>query len=96
MSAFLIADVVSVDDPAGYDPYKPMVPPTLEAFDAAYLARSGPVTVLEGDWRSTRLVVVSFDSADAATQWWASPQYAQAKKLRQETTRTNMVVVEGV
>jgi uncharacterized protein (DUF1330 family) len=96
MSALLIVDVVSREDPAGYERYKPLVPPTLHAFGAAYLARSGPVTVLEGECQPRRLVVVRFDDAETAKRWWTSPQYAQAKRLRQEATRTNMIVVEGV
>jgi uncharacterized protein (DUF1330 family) len=92
---YLIADVVAVDDADAYEAYKPLVPPTLEAFGARYLARSGAVTLLEGDWRPSRVVVVRFDSASRAKEWWSSPIYAEAKRARHRAASTNMIVVEG-
>ena len=65
-------------------------------YGGVYLARSGPVTVLEGDWHPSRLVVVRFDRLERATEWWASWQYTGPKQLRQQATKTNMIVVEGV
>ena len=96
MVAYLIADVVNIRDDAAYDRYKPLVPPTLATFGARYLARSGTVQVLEGDWHPSRVVIVRFDSLERASDWWGSPQYANAKRLRQEASATNMIVVEGV
>ncbi len=96
MAAYLIADVLRVDDPALYDRYKPLVPPTLQAYGGAYLARSGPVTVLEGTWNPERLVIVRFDSVQQAVAWWASEEYRDAKRRRQQATVTNLIVAEGV
>ena len=95
MPAYLIADVVTVHDADAYDRYRPLVPPTLERFGGHYLTRGGAVTVLEGDWHPSRIVIVRFDSARTATDWWRSPVYAEAKPLRQEAALTNMIVVEG-
>lgn len=35
-------------------------------------------------------------SAEQARRWWESPEYAEAKRLRQETSTTDMIVVEGL
>lgn len=96
MPAYLIADVVVLHDPHSYERYKPLVPPTLEEFGGRYLARSGAVVALEGDWHPSRVVIVRFDSLQRATDWWRSPVYADARRLRQEAATTNMIVVEGV
>jgi len=96
MAAYLIADVTRVDDLALYDRYKPLVPPTLQAYGGTYLARSGPVTVLEGGWNPERIVIVRFDSVHQGVAWWTSEEYRDAKRLRQEATVTNLIVVEGV
>ncbi len=96
MAAYLVADVTRVDDPALYDRYKPLVPPTLRAYGGTYLARSGPVTFLEGTWNPERIVIVRFDDVQQAMAWWASEEYRDAKCLRQEATATNLIVVEGV
>lgn len=96
MSGYLIADVVSVNDPALYDRYKPLVPQSMRAFGGSYLARSGEVTVLEGAWSPKRLVVVRFPSAARAVEWWSSGTYHEARDMRQAATETNMIVVDGV
>jgi uncharacterized protein (DUF1330 family) len=41
-------------------------------------------------------VIVEFSSTSQAKAWWGSPQYAEAKALRQATARTEMIVAEGL
>ena len=43
-----------------------------------------------------RLVILEFANADDARAWWASPEYAEAKALRQSCAETEMVLAEGV
>lgn len=95
MSGYLIADVTAVKDPGLYGRYQTLVPPSLDAFNGSYLARGGDVTVLEGGWRPGRLVIVRFSSAARAVQWWESDLYADARRMRQAATQTNMIVVAG-
>jgi uncharacterized protein (DUF1330 family) len=96
MSAYLIVDVTRIADPDAYRRYTPLVPPTLDRYGGEYLARGGAVTVLEGEWSPSRVVVVRFDSVEAATRWWASAEYAQPKQLRHQAAATNMIVVDGI
>ena len=51
---------------------------------------------LEGDWQPSRVVVVEFESIAAARKWWESEDYAELKAIRQATTGTAMIVVQGV
>lgn len=95
MSAYLIADIARVLDEGLYGRYKDQVSPGLVAAGGRYLARGGAIDVLEGDWRPNRLILVRFDSAQAARRWWASKEYAALKDLRQAATQTHMVVVDG-
>jgi len=96
MSAYLIADIARVLDERAYGQYKSTVSKGLAAAGGRYLARGGTIDVLEGDWRPNRLVLVRFDSAQAAREWWASEEYAALKELRQAATQTNMLIVEGL
>ena len=57
--------------------------------------RGATTTTLEGDWTPGRFVMLEFPSADAARAWWGSPEYAEAKKLRQSAATTQMLLVEG-
>ena len=95
MAAYVIAHV-DVKDPVRYEDYKKMVLPTITAYGGRFLARGGTVESLEGDWRPTRLVIVEFPSAERARAWWASPDYAEAKALRQATSEGSLVILQGV
>ncbi|MDP9372674.1 MAG: DUF1330 domain-containing protein [Chloroflexota bacterium] len=95
MVAYVIADV-EVTDPVAYEDYKQMVPATLAAYGGKFVARGGQVEVLEGAWQPKRVVVIEFESVERAKAWWASPEYREAKELRQRTSVGSLIVVEGV
>ena len=95
MSAYIIAEV-EVIDPEKFEKYRKLVPPTLEAFGGRYVVRGGATASLEGGWQPKRLVVIEFDDADRAKAWHGSEIYAPAKALREASTNTRMIVVEGV
>ena len=95
MPAYVIA-TVDVKDPARYADYRKMVLPTITAYGGRFLARGGKVDVLEGAWQPARLVIVEFPSVERAKAWWSSPEYADAKALRQATSEGTLVVIEGV
>jgi uncharacterized protein (DUF1330 family) len=96
LSAYLIVDVAEVLDENAYASYRDQVAPGLERAGGRYLVRGGETHVLEGSWRPNRLVVVEFPDADGARAWWQSAAYADLKGLRGRTTRTHMVLVEGL
>jgi uncharacterized protein (DUF1330 family) len=95
MAAYIVVQV-DVKDPVRYDEYRKMVKPTLDAFGGRFLVRGGEVENLEGGWKPARLVIIEFDSAAQARSWWDSEEYGPAKALRQDTTHTEMILVEGV
>jgi uncharacterized protein (DUF1330 family) len=95
VAAYVIANV-DVRDPVRYEDYRRMVAPTIAAYGGRFIARGGAITVLEGDWRPTRLVIVEFPSAERAQAWWNSPEYAPAKALRQATSEGTLLILEGV
>jgi uncharacterized protein (DUF1330 family) len=95
MAAYIVVEV-EVHDRERYEDYKRLVQPTLDAYGGRFVVRGGAAETLEGDWSPGRLVIVEFPSAEQARQWWASPEYAPAKALRQATARTQMILVEGV
>ena len=95
MSAYVIANV-TVKDPVRYEDYRRLVSPTLARFGGRFIARGGQVEVLEGEWHGTRLVLLEFPSMDAARNWWSSPEYAEAKLIRQATSEGTLLILEGV
>jgi uncharacterized protein (DUF1330 family) len=95
MAAYIVVQV-DVKDPARYADYRTMVPPTLAKYGGRFIVRGGKTETLEGDWSPKRFVVVEFPSLEQAKAWWASPEYAEAKALRQATSETQMIVAEGI
>ncbi len=95
MPAYVIVEV-EVTDPAGYEDYKKMVPPSLAAYGGKFAVRGGACETLEGSWQPKRVVVLEFPSVARARQWWTSEEYSAAKALRQRTATTQMIVVEGI
>jgi len=94
MKAYVIVDI-EVTDPPAYENYRKLAPATIAAYGGTYLARGGATTLLEGGWQPKRLVILEFPSAERASEWWHSPEYAEPKRLRQLSTHTNMVLIEG-
>lgn len=95
MSALIIVDI-EVLDPVPYEDYKRLASASIAAHGGRYLVRGGASEVLDGEWTPRRLVVLQFDSVEKAKAWRASPEYAEAKKVRERCARSNMIVVEGV
>jgi uncharacterized protein (DUF1330 family) len=95
MSAYVIVDI-TIHDPERYERYKLLAPPSITAYGGRYVARGGATDVKEGDWRPSRLVLLEFPDAAQAAAWWASPEYAPAKALRQSCASTKLVITEGI
>lgn len=95
MAGYIVVDITAVHDPDTYAEYRASVSPQLEAAGGEYLVRGGNIHVLEGEWAPGRLVIVRFKSVEEARRWWEAPEYARLKRLRQRSTHTNMILVEG-
>ena len=95
MAAYLIVDI-TVRDEKRYADYRARVTEQIQQYGGEYLVRGGRLERLEGDWQPSRVVVVKFESMAAAKKWWESEDYAELKAIRQATTDTKMVVVDGV
>ena len=95
MYAYLIS-TIEITDPAGYEEYRKLVAPALQQFGGKFLARGGKIDYLEGQWKPKRVVVVEFESMEKARAFSDSSDYAKAKAIRQRTSISSVLVVEGV
>ena len=94
MAAYVIADV-QLHDPEAFKPYSERVPDVIARHGGSYLVRGGEVEVKEGDWHPKRIVVLRFEDMDAARRWYESPEYAELIALRQQSSTTNLLIVDG-
>jgi uncharacterized protein (DUF1330 family) len=96
MPAYVITDLVVVRDAERYGRYRPLGAASLEKYGGRYLARGGAVETLEGDWPATRVGILEFDSMAAARAWYDSPEYTEARRLREGAVEVRFLLVEGV
>jgi uncharacterized protein (DUF1330 family) len=92
---YVIAEV-EVTDPATMQKYGEKVTETLAPFNHHYLARSSKIQGLEGEAPKGGIVVIAFDSAEKAREWYDSPAYAAIRPIRQSAARSRIFIVEGV
>ena len=95
MVAYVINDM-EVTDGELLEEYKKLSPPTVARYGGRFLARGGHCETLEGSWAPKRLVILEFPSVEQAQAWVNSPEYAPARRLRQQASRSNIVILEGV
>jgi uncharacterized protein (DUF1330 family) len=95
MAAYVVTEI-DVHDTARYEDYKKLSSASIQAHGGRFIVRGGKVDTLEGTWQPKRFVIVEFPTVEQAKKWWASAEYAEGKKLRQETATSKMIVVEGV
>jgi uncharacterized protein (DUF1330 family) len=93
--AYVIA-MVDIKDPVRYESYRAMVLPTITAYGGRFIARGGHTDVLEGAWAPRRVVIIEFPTLARAKEWWSSPEYAEARAIRQATSEGTLIVIEGV
>src|SRR6201984_3662604 len=95
MPAYIIVEI-EILDPAGYEEYKKLAGATVEKYGGKYVVRGGRTEVLEGNWKTKRIVVLEFESVQRAKEWLNSAEYREPRKMRHRTAKTNMLVVDGV
>lgn len=96
MSKGYIIAQAAVADAVQYEGYKRLAQIAVEKYGGRYVVRGGATHLLEGDWHPPRLVILEFESVDAAKRFYGSPEYQAAKRARQGAASMNMLVVEGI
>lgn len=95
MRAYVIVEI-SIHDPELYEEYKKLTPGSIAEYGGKFVIRGGRTVSMEGDWKPQRIVVAEFPSVERAEEWWHSDGYERAKKIRQASADTKMIIVEGV
>lgn len=95
VKAYVIAET-EILDPALGKQYRDLAQKSITRYGGRYVVRGGAVEAVEGGWQPKLLVVVEFPSLARAREWYGSPEYAEALKLRQTALRRRLIFVEGV
>jgi uncharacterized protein (DUF1330 family) len=91
---YVIAEV-DVTDPSTMQKYVERVPETLAPFHHSYLVLDGKPVSLEGE-PPKGIVVIAFESAEKAHEWYDSPAYDAIKPIRQSAAKSRIFIVRGI
>jgi uncharacterized protein (DUF1330 family) len=58
--------------------------------------RGGKIQTIEGDWKPKQVVIVEFPTMQRALEWYHSPEYAEALKVREKALIRDLIFVDGV
>lgn len=95
MLAYVVGDIAIRDEERIAD-YRPMVTASLERHGGRYLVRGAAPDALEASgWAPERLVVIEFDSLEAARGWYDSADYREARQVRKGAATVSLVLAPG-
>jgi uncharacterized protein (DUF1330 family) len=94
MTAHVISEV-EPRDAARFERYRALAPATIERYGGRYIVRGGAAELVEGGPAPKTLVIVEFPSMARARDWYGSPEYAEALKVRAGALERRLVFVEG-
>lgn len=72
------------------------MPERLAPFNHQYMVRSSKIQTLEGEPPKAGIVVIAFDSAEKAREWYHSTAYAAIRPISQSAAKSRIFIVEGV
>ena len=94
MSAYIIAQV-NINDPEQYKKYTAVTPGIIKKYGGRFVVRGSEVNTLEGGHKEDRWVVLEFEDEEAAKSFYFSPEYTEAKEVRQGASEAKFVLLKG-
>jgi uncharacterized protein (DUF1330 family) len=91
---YIIAQV-DVTNPQQYAEYTKLTPGLIEKAGGRFVARGGRMATLEGPAAKGRVVIIEFPSFERAQEFYNSPDYVAARKIRAGAATAQFVLVEG-
>lgn len=96
MPAYLIVTATIQDRERFISGYARIAAELLERFGGSYVVRAPGAQLLEGDFGDGGSVVISqWPDREAALRFWNSPEYAEAKALREGIAECQVVLIEA-
>jgi uncharacterized protein (DUF1330 family) len=92
MAAYIVSQM---RNSSAYDAYRTAVTELNRKHGARILTRRGTAKCLEGDWQADSMVIIEFESLEAAQRFYDSQEYEEVKKLRQDAPPITIVIIDG-
>ena len=95
MSAYVIVQI-NITNEEKYKEYLNRVTNIVEKFNGKYIVRAGKYKVMLGQWNYKRNVIVKFPDYETAINWYNSEEYSPIKKIREDNSEGNFIIIEGI
>ncbi len=95
MSAYVVVQADMKPGP-GLDAYRQHAGAAIVKYGGRFLVRGKDKLLVEGDLaRPGKVIVIEFDSGEAARRWYESPEYAEALKLKDSAMVRELFIVDA-
>ena len=95
MTAYALAHLYNPKPHPEVVDYLDRIQDTLDPFEGRFLVHGPQITVAEGEWPGT-LVIIEFPDAERAMAWYTSPAYQEILPLRTRNIDGVAILAEGV
>jgi len=95
MPAYLLVRA-NVTDMEQYREYMKLTPAIAEKYGGTFLVRGGDKVILEGPDAPERIVLLKFDSIEAAQRMYNSDEYQAAVKVRAGAAQASFILLQGL
>jgi uncharacterized protein (DUF1330 family) len=84
-----------ITDPVRFRSYAEIASRLVKKFGGRYIVLGGESLQLEGVTTSQKCVISEWPDIETALQFWNSPEYAEAKLLREGTGEFDVRLIKG-
>ena len=83
-------------NPKDLGPYAASLPPIYEKYGGYYVAFAPKFDIVEGGSDAQAIIISAWPNVEAARTFWDSPEYAEAKKLREGVGEFDVVILPAL
>lgn len=94
MNAYLVLDL-TIHDMETFAEYVRKIPAVITRHDGRYTVQGQIPTVLEGDGKPDRLVIIEFPAREKAKAFLADPEAQALFAIRHRSTTSRLLLVDG-
>ncbi len=94
MTLYMIIEI-EIKDQELYSEYVHKVYDIITQYGGKYLVRGGEITPISNNWNPERIIIVEFHNKDQMQKCFQSPEYLEIAPLREKSTISKAITVEG-
>jgi len=94
MNAYLVLDLTIHDFPL-FSEYIQKIPKFIEKHLGKYIVQGVEPTIMEGNWKPERVVIIEFPSKENATSFLNDPEAQSLFAIRHKSTSSKLILVDG-